>query len=353
MAQINDIDRGLAVLEARLQAPQAHNASPGDPGVRPFITLGRETGAGATTVGQLLVPLLDQWFGAEGQGWVFLDKNLLAHALARINLPERLAEHLPEDKISEITAVVGELMGLHPSLWDLEQRVAEAILQLAHVGRVIIAGRAAYLITQVVARRVPRQARGARWRCASSAMMKMLDCTAQAAAGAHPEDRPRAAALHEDPVRPRHRRRPAVRPRDQHRADDARHRGADHRPGHARPAAPPVAARTRPVPRHPRGGGGAGAGAEAGPRRPAVPCLAGGSGLQQVADTSARSSFSSFSVAREAGAAELVDGQVRDDGPRRAVAAQREGEEEARLDAVGAVGADRGAEAVACAAWAW
>jgi len=94
------------------------------------------------------VPLLDQAFREQGQGWVFLDKNLLAHALATHHLPERLAQHLPEDKISEFKAMIGELVGLHPSLWELEHKVAEAILQLAHVGRVIIAGRAAYLITR-------------------------------------------------------------------------------------------------------------------------------------------------------------------------------------------------------------
>ncbi len=177
------LERGLTVLEARLQASQPAQAHIPVAGGEPFVTLGRETGAGATTVGQLLVPLLDQAFGAEGQGWVFLDKNLLARALARINLPERLADHLPEDKISEIKAIVGELLGLHPSLWDLEQRVAEAILQLAHVGRVIIAGRAAYLITRslpggfhvkLVASLEVRVQR----------MMKLLDCSA-AAAEAH------------------------------------------------------------------------------------------------------------------------------------------------------------------------
>jgi cytidylate kinase len=134
-------------LEARLQNPQPGTIRP-PAKVRPFITLGTETGAGATTTGQTLVPLLDQTFKEPGQGWVFLDKNLLAHALATHDLPERLAQHLPEDKVSEFKAVIGELVGLHPSLWELEHQVAEAILQLAHVGRVVIAGRAAYLITR-------------------------------------------------------------------------------------------------------------------------------------------------------------------------------------------------------------
>ena len=180
MTQRSQLETGLSVLEARLQSPP-----PGPVGrpaaVRPFITLGRETGAGATTTGQALVPLLDQALKEQGQGWVFLDKNLLAHALASHNLPERLAQHLPEDKVSEIKAVIGELMGLHPSLWELEHKVAEAILQLANVGRVIIAGRAAYLIT----RSLPG---GFHVKLAASAevrmarMMQLLNCGAAAAA---------------------------------------------------------------------------------------------------------------------------------------------------------------------------
>ena len=141
------IETGLSVLEARLLNPP-----PGpvrrSADVRPFVTLGRETAAGATTVGHLLVPLLDQSFREEGQGWVFFDRNLLAHALATYNLPERLAEFLPEDKNSEIKSVIGELVGLHPSLWELEHKVTQAIMQLSYMGRVVIAGRAAYLVTR-------------------------------------------------------------------------------------------------------------------------------------------------------------------------------------------------------------
>jgi cytidylate kinase len=79
---------------------------------------------------------------------VLLDKNLLAHALTRQNLEERLEKFLPEDRISEIKGVIGELMGLHPSLWQLEHKVAEVILQLAQVGHVLFVGRGAHIITQ-------------------------------------------------------------------------------------------------------------------------------------------------------------------------------------------------------------
>lgn len=74
----------------------------------------------------------------------------MTHALTHHRRPERLAAFLPEDSISETKAVIGELFGLHPSLWALEHKIAEAVLQLAHVGHVIFAGRAANVITRDV-----------------------------------------------------------------------------------------------------------------------------------------------------------------------------------------------------------
>ena len=145
------LEHGLSVLHARLRNPSQPQAFGPHSEIQPFITISRETGAGATTLGRELIPLLDREFGAEGHGWAFLDRDLLAHALTHHQLPVRLAQFIPEDRVSEIRAAVGELVGLHPSLWQLEQKVAEAILQLAHLGRVIFAGRAAHLITRSLA----------------------------------------------------------------------------------------------------------------------------------------------------------------------------------------------------------
>jgi cytidylate kinase len=142
------LEHGLSVLHARLRTPRASTNPAARVDVHPFITLSRETGAGATTVGQELVPLLDRAVADDGPRWVLLDRDLLDQALKHHRLPATLAEYLPEDRISEIRATIGELVGLHPSLWQLEQKVAEAVLQLAHVGHVILAGRAAHLITR-------------------------------------------------------------------------------------------------------------------------------------------------------------------------------------------------------------
>jgi cytidylate kinase len=140
------LESGMAILKARLSGPADAPASAA--AVRPFITLSREVCAGATTIGGLLIPMLDAEFGEEGQDWVLMDRDLLTYALAHHELPQRLARFLPEDKISEIDSLIGEIMGLHPSIWSLEQQVAQAIVQFAHVGHMVFVGRAGHILTQ-------------------------------------------------------------------------------------------------------------------------------------------------------------------------------------------------------------
>jgi cytidylate kinase len=79
---------------------------------------------------------------------MFLDKDLITRALDLSNLPEQLAHYLPEDRIPEIKGLIGEMVGLHPPLWELDHRVTEAILKFARLGCVILSGRAAHLITR-------------------------------------------------------------------------------------------------------------------------------------------------------------------------------------------------------------
>jgi hypothetical protein len=141
------LHHGLTILRARLKNPQARPAHPGQTPM-PFLTLSRETCAGATTVGRHLIPLLDAQLSTEGRSWVFLDKDLIQRALTLHHLPENLATFLPEDRLSEIKGLIGEIVGLHPPLWELEHRVAEAIHKFAQLGHVILSGRAAHLITR-------------------------------------------------------------------------------------------------------------------------------------------------------------------------------------------------------------
>jgi len=148
MTHHSNLEKGLSILEARLG--NSRHPYPDDyfNECRPFITISRETSAGATTLGHLLLPLLERRLGEPGREWILLDKDLLNRVLATQHLPQRLAAFLPEDKISEIKAVIGELVGLHPPLWQLEQQVAEAIRQFAEIGRAIFVGRGAQLVTR-------------------------------------------------------------------------------------------------------------------------------------------------------------------------------------------------------------
>ena len=144
------LDQGIKILKTRLQTSTVTPAAGVSYRNCPFITICREAGAGATALGQQLVPLLNEQMGGEALSWVFFDEDLITHALTKHHLPERLAEYLPEDRISEIKALIGELVGLHPPVWELEHKVSEAILQLAQLGCVILTGRASNLITRAL-----------------------------------------------------------------------------------------------------------------------------------------------------------------------------------------------------------
>src|ERR1039457_7429699 len=73
------LEHSLAVLQPRLKSPMGTTHFASKAVTFPFLTISREVCAGATTIGQLLMPMLNRAFGEEGQGWVFLDRNLLAH----------------------------------------------------------------------------------------------------------------------------------------------------------------------------------------------------------------------------------------------------------------------------------
>ncbi len=142
------LQHGLTILRTRLNSRDRRTHGQPASIAQPFLTLSRETCAGATTIGRQLVPLLDDRLGTGGGSWMFLDKDLIQKALSLHRLPESFAQFLPEDRLPEIKGLIGEMVGLHPPLWELEHRVAEAIHKFAQLGRVIIAGRAAHLITR-------------------------------------------------------------------------------------------------------------------------------------------------------------------------------------------------------------
>lgn len=117
------------------------------PAHAPFVTISRQAGAGAETVARLLAEKLNTGKTGEVMPWTVVDQNLLSKVLEDQSLPQELAKHIHEDKDTTVEALVGELLGLHPSMWTLFHHTSDTILKLARIGRSIIVGRGGNIIT--------------------------------------------------------------------------------------------------------------------------------------------------------------------------------------------------------------
>jgi hypothetical protein len=114
----------------------------------PFVTISRETGAGGHTLSKMLQGYLDMKWPLTQSDWTVFDKDLVQMAMKEHGMPERFADYLPEKRISEIKSLIGELAGLHPPLWELNQLVLESLLHLGNIGGVILIGRGSNIITR-------------------------------------------------------------------------------------------------------------------------------------------------------------------------------------------------------------
>ena len=114
----------------------------------PFITISRQTGAGARSLGKRFQRLLDVEMPLAESKWAVFDRNLVQTAMREHGLPERFARYLPEDHVSEIGSLIGELLGLHPPIWELNQDVFETLIHLANLGGVILVGRGSNIVTR-------------------------------------------------------------------------------------------------------------------------------------------------------------------------------------------------------------
>jgi len=115
----------------------------------PFVTISRESGAGGSSLARALALRLNAQM-SEPFPWTVYTGNLIEEMLHNHHLSPHLARFLPEDKVSEISASVGELVGLHPNLWDLVQKSNDLMRRLARVGHAILVGRGANFATSAL-----------------------------------------------------------------------------------------------------------------------------------------------------------------------------------------------------------
>jgi cytidylate kinase len=141
MQSTNSINRYLEALSTR-RSQDGEKKQP----VRPFLTISRQTGAGGHTVGEKIAKLLN----AEPHKvpWTMFDKELVEEVRKQHNLPENIGRYMTESSASEVSDYIGEMLGLHPSSFELVQKTNKTIVTLARMGKVIIVGRGGNLLTK-------------------------------------------------------------------------------------------------------------------------------------------------------------------------------------------------------------
>jgi cytidylate kinase len=141
------IDRCQTFLNCQLQPPEKSGWSSAK-GIRKCaITISRQSGCGAHVVTEKLAAYLQAHSPKDAAPWTVFDRNLVERVLEDHHLPKRIASHMPEDRVSQINDIIGELFCERPALSTLVQKTSETILHLAELGNAIILGRGANIIT--------------------------------------------------------------------------------------------------------------------------------------------------------------------------------------------------------------
>jgi cytidylate kinase len=140
------LEQCLSFINCQLQ-PAGKQRWAQDGVERRAVTISRQSGAGAHSVAERLAAYLDEHAPNASCPWTIFDRNLVEKVLEDHHLPKRLAQFMPEDRISEMADTMDELFGLHPPSWTLVRNTADTILHLAQLGNVILIGRGANIIT--------------------------------------------------------------------------------------------------------------------------------------------------------------------------------------------------------------
>ena len=116
-------------------------------GVRRAVTISRQAGCGALAVAEKLARHLQEHSPKHAASWKVFDRNLMEKVLEDHVLPKRLAQFLPEDRVSYLEDIMADLLQTYPTSQTVIRQTTETILKLASVGNVILIGRGGNVIT--------------------------------------------------------------------------------------------------------------------------------------------------------------------------------------------------------------
>ena len=83
-------------------------------GVRRAVTISRQAGCGALAVAEQLVRYLQEHSQRNARPWIVFDRNLMEKVLEDHDLPPRLAQFLPEDRVSYLEDIMADLLQTYP-----------------------------------------------------------------------------------------------------------------------------------------------------------------------------------------------------------------------------------------------
>lgn len=141
MADSSTVQRAEAYLNLHL----TRKGPLGAPAVGPYVTISHESGTNSEELAESVRERLQH--DDRTHAWEVYSGNLIEEMLRTNHLPTAVARFLPEDRIHEVDASIGEWIGLHPNLWTLVQKTNEFMRQLASGGWAILLGRGATFAT--------------------------------------------------------------------------------------------------------------------------------------------------------------------------------------------------------------
>lgn len=145
---------GAVTSYLRAQARGRHGAmvpdrAPDSPPF-PFLTISRQAGAGSLPVAEAVAEILNESIEEDGgPPWTVFDRNLIDLVAAAHDLPPSVVRFLEEeDRLLDHAGFVEDMFAFHPSVSSLVHKTSRTILKLAGLGRAILVGRGAALVTR-------------------------------------------------------------------------------------------------------------------------------------------------------------------------------------------------------------